>query len=281
MAIITFCSNEVKETGQTLSLAAVATYMAIERNYKILIVSTNYNDLSLENCFWEYDKIRPTGALQKENTKNVGLESGLEGLVKVLNSNRTSDEIVKNYSRIILRDRLDILLSPATTSYQEYSEITSNYTNILQMADRYYDLVFVDLSKRMPKQNVTSIMQVSDVIVMNLTQRLKTINDFMLLREGNEFYRRKNIMLAIGRYDKFSKYNDKNITRYMKEKKVISVVPYNTLFFESCSEGTVIDFMLKVKNITDELDRNITFVRDVKATSDAIIFKLQELQMKI
>ena len=39
--------------------------------------------------------------------------------------------------------------------------------------------------------------------------------------------------------------------------------------------------MLKVKNITDELDRNITFVRDVKATSDAIIFKLQELQMKI
>ena len=281
MAIITFCSNEVKETGQTLSLAAVATHMAIERNYKILIVSTNYNDLSLENCFWEYDKIRPTGALQKENTKNVGLESGLEGLVKVLNSNRTSDEIVKNYSRIILRDRLDILLSPATTSYQEYSEITSNYTNILQMADRYYDLVFVDLSKRMPKQNVTSIMQVSDVIVMNLTQRLKTINDFMLLREENEFYRRKNIMLAIGRYDKFSKYNDKNITRYMKEKKVISVVPYNTLFFESCSEGTVIDFMLKVKNITDELDRNITFVRDVKATSDAIIFKLQELQMKI
>ena len=281
MAIITFCSNEVKETGQTLSLAAVATYMAIERNYKILLVSTNYNDLSLENCFWEYSKIRPTGALQKDASKNVGLESGLEGLIKVLNSNRTSNEIVKNYSRIILKDRLDILLSPATTSYQEYTEITSNYTNILQMADRYYDLVFVDLSKRMPKQNVTSILQISDVIVMNLTQRLKTINDFLALREANEFYRRKNIMLAIGRYDKFSKYNDKNITRYMKEKKMLSVVPYNTLFFESCSEGTVIDFMLKVKNITDELDRNITFVRDVKATSDAIIFKLQELQMKI
>ena len=118
MAIITFCSNEVKETGQTLSLAAVATYMAIERNYKILLVSTNYNDLSLENCFWEYSKIRPTGALQKDASKNVGLESGLEGLIKVLNSNRTSNEIVKNYSRIILKDRLDILLSPATTSYQ-------------------------------------------------------------------------------------------------------------------------------------------------------------------
>ena len=58
MAIVTFCSNEIKETGQTLSLSAVATYMAIEHNYKILVISTDFNDLSLENCFWEYDKIR-------------------------------------------------------------------------------------------------------------------------------------------------------------------------------------------------------------------------------
>ena len=29
MAIVTFCSNEIKETGQTLSLSAVATYMAL------------------------------------------------------------------------------------------------------------------------------------------------------------------------------------------------------------------------------------------------------------
>ena len=28
MAVITFCSNEIKETGQTLSMAAIASYMA-------------------------------------------------------------------------------------------------------------------------------------------------------------------------------------------------------------------------------------------------------------
>ena len=65
MAIVTFCSNEIKETGQTLSLSAVATYMAIEHNYKILVISTDFNDLSLENCFWEYDKIRTNGAIRK------------------------------------------------------------------------------------------------------------------------------------------------------------------------------------------------------------------------
>lgn len=281
MAIITFCSNETKETGQTLSLAAIASFMAIEHNYKILVVSTNFNDLSLENCFWEYSKIRPTGAIKVDGQKNIGLESGIEGLIKVLNSNRTSTETVKNYSRIVLRDRLDVFLSPVTKSYQEYAQITPYYTNILQIANRYYDLIFVDLSKKMPKQDANDILQLSDIVVVNLTQRLKTINDFMQLRESNEFYQRKNVMLAIGRFDRFSKYNSKNITRYLKEKKLISVIPYNTLFFEACSEGTVIDFLLKIKNITDESDRNNSFIKEIQAIDNSIIFKLQELQMKM
>ena len=81
-------------------------------------------------------------------------------------------------------------------------------------------------------------------------QRLRTIDDFIALRENSEFYRRKNIILNIGRYDKFSKYNDKNITKYLREKQQVSVVPYNTLFFEACSEGTVIDLLLKLRSIT-------------------------------
>ena len=40
MAVITFHSNETKETGQTLSVAAIAAHMAIEHNYKILIIAT-------------------------------------------------------------------------------------------------------------------------------------------------------------------------------------------------------------------------------------------------
>ena len=44
MAIIVFNSNEKKETGQTLTTAALATYMSIEHNQKMLIVSTDFND---------------------------------------------------------------------------------------------------------------------------------------------------------------------------------------------------------------------------------------------
>lgn len=280
MAVITFCSNEIKETGQTLSMAAIASYMAIEHNYKILMISTGFNDLTLENCFWEYNKIRSTGGVLKQDVGTIGLVSGVEGLIKALNTNRTNTEIVRNYSKIVLKNRLDVLLSPNTRSYQEYVEIAKYYTEILQTANKFYDFVFVDLSKRMPPKEVTEILQTSDIIVMNLTQRLRTIDDFIALRENSEFYRGKNIILNIGRYDKFSKYNDKNITKYLREKQQVSVVPYNTLFFEACSEGTVIDLLLKLRSITDDTDRNVMFVKELKNLDNNIIVKMQELQMK-
>ena len=278
MAIITFKSNERKETGQTLSLVAVATQMAVEHSYKILIVSTNFKDQTLENCFWELDRLnKPIMANQRVN---IGVDSGVEGLIKVLVSNKTSNDIVRNYSKTVLRDRLDILLSPVTEDYNEYSQICRAYPEILRIADRYYDLIFVDLSGRMDERNTEDIINVSDVIVVNLTQRLKTINDFMELRENNDFYKRKNIILLMGRYDAHSKYNIKNVTRYMKERKEILAIPYNTLYFEACSEGKAIDFFLRLKNL-DENDRNRLFVNEANRADDAIIYKLQELQMKI
>ena len=51
MSIVTFFNNGKEQTGKTLSVVAIATQMAIEHNYKILIVSTGHNDKTLDNCF--------------------------------------------------------------------------------------------------------------------------------------------------------------------------------------------------------------------------------------
>ena len=279
MAIITFKSNEIKETGQTLSIAAVATQMAIEHNYKILVVSTNFQDQTLETCFWEVEKKNKSQIVDIENRTHIGIESGVEGLIRAMVSNRTNPEIIKNYSKIILKDRLDVLPSTTSTEYRKYEEIASNYMEILQLANKYYDIVLVDLSKRMPAMQAEDIVQISDVVVVSLTQRLKSIDNFIELRDKKEFYRRKNIMLLIGRYDNFSKYNVKNITRYLKEKQLVAVVPYNTLFFESCSEGKIIDYFLKLKNI-DAADRNYLFLSETNKVVEGIIHRLQDIRMK-
>lgn len=279
MAIITFYSTDYKETGQSVSLAAIITHMAIKHNYKMLGIATSFRDSSLENCFWKQENESNTNS-KFLNSNLVGVGSGIEGLSKVLISNRTSDNIVTNYARVVFKDRLEILSSPQVKFYSEYKKICESYPVAIEASKRSYDLVFVDLSKRVPENIRKQILQMSDIIVINLNQGLRTIEDFLDLREKEEIYRQEKVMISIGKYDRFSKYNEKNITRFLKEKSLLSIIPYNTLFFEACTEARLPDFFLKLRNV-DESDRNFFFIREVDNTCNNIIYKLKELELKV
>ena len=279
MSIVTFWNSSKQQTGQTLSIAAIATYMAIEHNYKILIISTSFRDKTLESCFWELDKEKkPIFSSNKMTT--VGIDSGVEGLIRGLVSSKTNPAMVKDYSKTVLRERLDVLVSPNAETYQDYEKIASNYPEIIKTANRYYDMIFVDLNRRMDRDQAKSILDISDVIIVNMTQRLRNIDEIMALRNEDDFYKQRNVMLLIGRYDSHSKYNVKNVTRYMKEKKNVLAIPYNTLYFEACSEGKAVDFFLRLKRL-DATDRNSIFLKGANEVVEAIISKLQELQAKL
>lgn len=279
MAIVAFWSDEKRETGQTLSMVALSTYMAIEHNFKILNVSTNFKDDTLEKCYWNLQK--ETSFIKKitENEQVVGLEAGIEGLVKIIKSNKTTPNIVSNYSKVIFNDRLDILCAPTTKVYSEYLEIAKMYPDILQVANRSYDLVFVDISKRMDEQEANHILEIADVIIVNITQKLQIIDEFFTLKEENNFFKNNNVLLNIGRYDRFSKYNVKNVSRYLRMKNDVLAIPYNTLFFESCSEGKVAEFFLRLRN-ADAEDRNGALIQEVDRMSKVLLSKIQELRLK-
>ena len=61
MSVVTFWNSGKEQTGKTLSIAAISTYMAIEHNYRILVVSTGKGDTTLDRCFWEEKKVRKNG----------------------------------------------------------------------------------------------------------------------------------------------------------------------------------------------------------------------------
>lgn len=279
MAIVTFYRRGKKETGQTLSLAAIATNMAIEHNYKILIVDTAFQYKILEECFWPIQKEAPV-INPNEKGANEAIESGIEGLTKAISSNKTTPEIVRNYCKTILRERLDFLQAPLTTEYKDYADVAPKYIDVLNAANRYYDYIFVDLYKDLPNDVKEGILQISDIIVYNILQNFDSINDFLDLRSSNDFFKRRNVMILLGRCDLDSKYNAKNVTRYLKERNQVSCVPYNTLFFEACSENKLIEFLLKFRKLTDDLDRNAVFMKTVEQTVVAIIDKLHEVQMR-
>lgn len=282
MAIVTFYSKEEKETGQTLSAAALATYLAIKHNRKILLVSTNFRDDTLEACYWNLKKEAAgmAGIAGILPNKGVDVGSGIEGLIKMMESNKISPEMIRNYTRIVFKDRLDVLFSSTTKLYDEYCKIANKYIDILKQADRYYDIIIVDLTKKMDKQTAQTILENSTVIVLSFTQKIKNIEQIYELRTADPLYRKDNVLLNIGRYDTFSKYSNKNITRTLKEKKPLLVVPYNTLFFEAAAEGDIVEFFLRFQKV-EPTDRNAVFMKEIDKMTERVIYKLQELRMKM
>ena len=278
MSIVTFWNSKKEQTGKTLSIAAIATYMAIEHNYRILIVTTGRNDKTLERCFWEEKKVKKNLGLFGPNTR-VAMEEGIDGLIKIMRSNKLAPENVTNYTKIVFKDRLEVIQT-YKGNQEGYRDVTKMYPDIINLANSYYDLVLVDLDAEVDEDITNQIMSMSNLIVVNLSQRLTSINDFLELRQNNNQFNSRKVLLLFGRYDKYSKYTIKNITRYMNEKNKVSTIPYNTLFFEAAEEAKVPDLFLRFRKMTDD-DRNGYFIEEVGRTAENIIYRLQDLQMKM
>lgn len=190
-----------------------------------------------------------------------------------------SAENITDYTKTVFKDRLEILLS-FKGEKKDYDNLKKIYPEIINLANNYYDLVLVDLDNEIEPEITDVILANSNIIVANISQRLASINRFMELREQLPILNSKKTLLLVGRHDKFSKYTIKNITRYMGEKNKVSTIPYNTLFFEACEEAKVPDLFLRIRNV-DEEDRNRFFIEEVKRASENIIYRLQDLAMKM
>ena len=279
MSIVTFYNSSVEQTGKTMSIAAIATHMSIEHNKRILVVSTTNREDPLKTCFWQEKKKRKNLGIFGPNA-SVEVENGVEGLARMIRSNKITPDIITNYTKVIFKDRFEVLLG-CEEPPSDGTQIEPLYPNIINSANQYYDLVFVDLDENVDEETRKTIIHDSDIVVINMSQRLRSINKFNELKQKNQLLKSKKVLILIGRYDKFSKYNSKNISRYLGEKNQVLTIPYNTLFFEATEEAGVPDLFLKFRKSVDSEDRNSFFIQEVKRASENITYRLQDLQMKI
>lgn len=279
MSIVTFWNNGKEHTGKTLAIAALATYMGFEHNNRVLVLSTSLNDDTLKNCFWENteEKTKKNLGLFGPNT-NIAVQNGIEGLDRIVRSNKVTPDIITDYTKVVLKDRLEILLG-MTGGEENYKQLKETYLTIIDLANQYYDLVLVDLDSKLGPELENDILNRSDLVVATLSQRLKSINDFNEIRQQNPILNSIKTLILIGRYDKFSKYTAKNITRYLGEKNQVSTLPYCTQFFEAAEEAGVPDMFLRLRKV-DKDDRNAFFISEVKRLSDNIQYRLKDLQMR-
>lgn len=283
MSIITFWNDSREQTGQTMATVAVATRMAIERNIKILLISTSMNDSTMKKCYWTQENVRTSG-LFSAKTSNVAVENGIEGLFKLITSNKLTPSIITDYTRVVFKGRLEVITGFTTpqTETQDYLEsfkkIENSYIELIRTANQYYDMVIVDLDKRLSSKVKEDILKVSDVNVFVLLQKMESMNRYNEIK--NNEYKFKCIPV-IGKYIKEYKYNSKNIARQLQEKKELDLIPFNLLYMEAAEEGKVADLFLKLKNVKDKTDENYIFMQCTLNLTNNILRRLQELQMRM
>ena len=201
MSIVTFYNSSIEQTGKTMSIAAISTYMAIEHNYRILVISTTNRPDPLKECFWE----------QKKKKRNLGIfgpnaalevENGVEGLARMIRSNKISPDIITNYTKVVFKDRFEILLG-CEVPPSDGTIVEKFYPNIIKSANQYYDLVFVDLDENVDEETRKTIIHDSDIVVINMSQRLRSINKFLELKNKNQILASQKSLILIGRYDKY------------------------------------------------------------------------------
>lgn len=288
MSVITFVNNEREQTGKTMSLVAIATYMAINHNEKILILSTTNKEDKIKSCYFEEQEVKKIrkGLFGGKGPSILDTESGIEGIAKIARSNKLTPDIITNYTKVVFKNRLEIILgsNPAKQNIEEAEikrDVSEEYVNLINVAKSYYDRIFVDLDDNLDEKIKQQIMDTSDLLIVCSNQGLNSINKLKDKKENIPLMQSKKVMFLVGKFDKFSKYNAKNITRYINEKNQILTIPYNTLFFEASNEAGVPDLFLRLKRISDSDDRNMAFLQEVKRATDAIIYRLQELQAMI
>ena len=281
MAVIAFWSSSDKETGQTVSAAAIATFMAIEHNFRILLVDATFNDDTLERCFWTVNN-KTSLTAQKMNKGKLDISSGAEGLASAIASNKATPEIITNYTRVVFKNRLDVLCGLKTKSKEEYLKTIALYRDLLHTANKYYDLVFVDLEKTLKLDATKEMLDEADIIMYDFTKNLKQADEFLSCLEKNpKILTKEKLIPLLSNSDESTTYNVKNVTRYIGEKKEIPKIPYTPGFVKCISEAGVANFFLTNKLSGKNFDKNSELLSSASYACHAIVKRLEEQKYQV
>lgn len=263
MAQIAFWSPTGNQVGSTSILSSVASIIALERDYTSLMLSTNYMDNSLETSFINVNKLKARSTIDFTDV-------GLDALERLIKSNKISVENLADYTTPILKGRLDLMFGSQKDSNDTYEKVLDLIPGVLRCANTLYDLCYVDIVGGLPNDKIMKILGQSDLIVVSVGQSMRKLEEFFDKIIDCDLLKEKPFILVISKYDRYSKYNAKNLTKSFKYREKIHTLPYNTQFFDMQNDHRTLEFFIKYLNV-EPSDRNGFFISEVKSIAEEIL----------
>lgn len=277
MAIVTFWSDSRKDTAQTSTALAIATHMAMEKNMRILLIDANFCDESITRAYWR--KQKESRFLRELNSGKIDISAGADGLVSAIASNKASPEIIANFTKGVFRNRLDVLPGLRTKSPTEFDKSLVYYKDLLLNANKFYDMVLVDLAKTSEKPTVRALLDVSSIVMYTMTPDLMLIDGYIESLKNYAFLQKNNVIPIMGKSDELSKYNPSNVAKKIGLRDGMAFIPYNIRYAEATYEGEISKYLLNLKNGSKDENQQL-FIDGINDSIERILYKIQELQIR-
>lgn len=266
MSQVTFFST-YHGRGCTANIIAVATYIAINTKIRTMIGHTQYNRSNLETAYIS----------EREDNSFVNFQDlGIDSLSRLAKANRLQIDDIYNYTKTVISgSRLD-LLPGSKKSDQLNNMIEESITHIIDVANKAYDIVFIDVNSGFQNEITNKVLRDSDIIVVTLSQDIKLLEDYFM---NNRLEENKKILTVLGNYNYDSKYTTAYIKRIFNFKDELYVIPHNVEFMDSLNEQGVVKFFY-ANNNASQTDSNYTFINEVKKLALKIL-ELSEINKNL
>ena len=280
MPVVTLFTYGKDQTGNTVSAISLATFLGLTKNKKTLLLSTGYRDKTVSESFWPVEEKKKSLFGGNANVPKPNIfQRGIDDLDRMVTSNRLSPETITNYTRVALRDRLEIIDSYMGNP-EQYEKIQSSYPKIIAAASKYYDNVIVDIDKRLSGKIKMEILNISDIVLAMSIQKMHNIKELQALIESGKILKKERTLITLGRYDKNMKYNAKNLSRsVLKQRQIIDTIPYNFKVAEAIQEGRIIDVIFGIINLRNA-DENFFLAQELQRLVDDIDARVFQLEMR-
>ncbi|MDQ0271213.1 hypothetical protein [Cytobacillus purgationiresistens] len=261
MSIISFWGPIQGQVSTTSNLIAASLILALDKeNKKTIITQTEWSKSTLEYAF-----------LKEENENDIFTfsDSGIDALERMAKSHRLTSEKLMDYTKAILRNRLDLLTGSTKTNKEMFEGMSGILEMVLSLSKDCYDYTLVDLPRGSANSMTKKTLQNSDLIVVNLNQNIHVLESFFKKKDNLEILEGKPYIIVLSQYDPESRFSVKNIQRRYKIKQPIYTIPYNTDFRDTMNQQNVTEFFLRAKNFKKG-HQNFYFISEIRRLAAGI-----------
>lgn len=253
---IAFFSNKPGQAGTSSNLLAITTMLSLKYQVQSAILQLQYkesNNLQVP--------------LIGRNRESIYFSDiGMDALMRNVNAGIFERENIEDCCVSLLENQVHFIPETRKLNKGLYeNDLKDILSPLLHTLNDFHDLVFIDVDANNPLCG--QLFDEVDMIVANLGQNPMQIEHFMKEYE----FKSKKMMYVIGRYDKNSYYNIKNISKtYHLDYKKMACIPYCTEYMDAMSNSEVIKFMYRNENCNRE-DINYDFIHQTEKAANKII----------